>query len=64
MKESITDCINDAFKKMKLGKKKNYHWRLSPDSQNFVGVYNPPKPKPAGIKGLEINQPPISGRGE
>lgn len=57
-KESITGNINIAFKKLRLGKKKYYHWRYD-GRDSFIGVYNPPKPKSTGIKGAGIKQPPL-----
>lgn len=42
--ESISGAINDSFKRLKLAKRKDYNWRFD-GKENFVGVYNPPKPK-------------------
>ena len=41
----IGSAINHAYRKMKLGKKKGYSFRFD-GRENFIGVYNPPKPKP------------------
>lgn len=40
----INSAINHAHRKMKLGKKKEYQWRFD-GKENFIGIYNPPKPK-------------------
>ncbi len=40
----IGSAINYAHRKMKLAKKKGYSWRFD-GKENFIGVYNPPKPK-------------------
>lgn len=42
--DSISDAINQAFKRMKLGKKKEYRFRYD-GRDSFIGVMNPPKPK-------------------
>jgi len=40
----IGSAINHAFRKMKLKKKAEYQFRFD-GKENFVGVYNPPRPK-------------------
>jgi len=42
--EVISSAINNAFRKMKLKKKAEYRFRFD-GRENFIGVYNPPKPK-------------------
>lgn len=42
--KSIGDRIQDGFKKLRLGKKKDRQWRFD-GKGSFIGVYNPPKPK-------------------
>lgn len=61
-KKAIAKNLTQAHKKMRLGKDKDYQWKFD-NRDSFIGIYNPPKPKPSvGIKGLSI--PPIAGRGE
>ncbi len=42
-RNSVQQILSGAFKKLKLGKRKEYNWQFKQNS--FVGVYNPPKPK-------------------
>ena len=53
LKDSISYNINNAFKKMKLAKRKNYNWQFKRDS--FVGIYNPPKP-------IKLNPAPANSK--
>ena len=41
--KNVQAIINNAFKKMKLGKQKDREWQVKHGS--FVGVINPPRPK-------------------
>ena len=41
---SISSVIQDSFKRLKLNKRPEYNWRFD-GKENFIGVYNPPKPK-------------------
>jgi len=39
--KSISDRITEGFKKLKLKKQKERHWRFD-GKENFIGIYNPP----------------------
>ena len=42
--KQIGDMINYTFKKLKLHRRKDRRWSIK--GTDFVGVYNPPRPKP------------------
>jgi len=44
VEDSISDILNRAYKKMRLANRKEYTWRFD-GKENFIGVYNPPRPK-------------------
>ena len=45
VEDSVSDTLKRAFKKLGLAKKKEYSFRFD-GRDSFIGVYNPPKPKP------------------